>query len=104
MFLQRAVDLLRHSPTPADKIGPLPTLPELDSSVSAGCNSAPGVETSPTAAAVSVPATAEGAGQAGAESGTFSAKEALGRHRTIHCFSSSEEVPASPFAAVQESG
>lgn len=101
---ERAVDLLRHSPTPADKIGPLPTLPELDSSVSAGCNSAPGVETSPTAAAVSVPATAEGAGQAGAESGTFSAKEALGRHRTIHCFSSSEEVPASPFAAVQESG
>lgn len=122
---ERAVDLLRHSPV---EVAQLATLPELDSATAestpatAGQQAAatePGTDraaslgatASPTAVEVAngsggVPnghAAVEGVGGEVAESGVLPTREALARHRTVaHSFASSEEMPASPFAAVQQ--
>ncbi len=97
------VDLLRDSPTPVERLSPLP---ELDS-VSAGKPCEPEMSHTLMDGVPGVAPTesnGHGGGKDNASpNGDVLASEALARHKTIsQSFSTgSDEVPASPFAAMQ---
>ena len=95
--MQRSVDLLRHSPPLVARLEPLP---ELDSR---GADGTSEPDASPTAKISSSPTAVEYEGPAVATATVPPTKEALARHRAFsHSFSNKEEVPASPFAAMQD--